>query len=62
MYITKNMLMRELERMEDGFVTLIIDGKEYPIDRIGYEKTYSDRTSTHIGIYGKESDGVNIAR
>lgn len=51
MITTSNALQRELNRQNDDFITVILNGEEYIIDSIVHVKSHGDLdTETHLAI------------
>ena len=48
---TKSSLERELRRLDDNFITILIEDREYIIDSIVHLKTHGDSDyTTHLAL------------
>lgn len=56
------MLVRELSRMQDGFITVEIEGKEYVIDAIIHQPNYSDSPSSHLCLRCRDGGDGELKR
>lgn len=63
MIATSGQLVRQLSSMEDNFVFVECDGKEYVIDCVGHSKTYGDQDLTsHLILKTKDGGDGYIRR
>ena len=56
------MLIRELERIEDDFITVVLNEKEYVIENIIHIKNYTDSPSSHLALKIRGGGEGNIKR
>ena len=58
------MLVSELQRINDDFITVKIQGsnREYIIDSITHEKNYADSPSTHLCLLCKDGGQGEMKR
>lgn len=56
------MLIRELERIEDDFITVVLNEKEYVIENIIHVKNYTDSPSSHLALKIRDGGEGNIKR
>ncbi len=59
---TSGMLIRELERIEDDFITVVLNEKEYVIENIIHIKNYTDSPSSHLALKIRDGGEGNIKR
>lgn len=61
---TTRQLMRELKEMEDNFITVVVEDREYIIDHIKSVKTHAnmDDSCMHKALICDEMSGKNIIR
>ena len=59
---TSGMLIRELERIEDDFITVVLNEKEYVIENIIHIKNYTDSPSSHLALKIRVGGEGNIKR
>lgn len=59
---TRGMLIRELERIEDDFITVVLNEKEYVIENIIHIKNYTDSPSSHLALKIRDGGEGNIKR
>lgn len=59
---TSGMLIRELERIEDDFITVALNEKEYVIENIIHIKNYTDSPSSHLALKIRDGGEGNIKR
>lgn len=62
MIFSKSMLVRELNRMQDGFITVEVEGKEYVIDAIIHKPNYSDSPSSHLCLRCRDGGDGELKR
>lgn len=62
MIATSGELIRELYRTGDGYLTIMLNDKEYVVDHIKREPDCGDEPSSHICLVGKEKSGCHIIR
>ena len=49
-------------RLEDGFITVEIDGKEYVIDKIAHKANYTDAASSHLCLICRDGGEGEIKK
>lgn len=59
---TSGMLIRELERIEDDFITVVLNEKEYVRENIIHIKNYTDSPSSHLALKIRDGGEGNIKR
>ena len=62
MIITSGALIRELMRLEDDFITVKIEDREYVIECIIHEKNYTDAPASHVCLKCRDGGDGNIKR
>lgn len=59
---TSGSLIRELQRLGDDFITVMIDNREYIIDSISHQKNYTDSPLTHLCLVCRDGGDGEIKR
>lgn len=60
---TSGMLIRELQRLEDAFITVRMpNGEEYVIDSIGHALNYTDCPASHLCLNIRDGGQCEIRR
>lgn len=62
MILTSGMLLRELGKTIDDFLTVEIEGKEYVIEKIGRRKNYTDAPLSHLTLVCRDGGSGEIKR
>lgn len=62
MIATSGQLVRQLSSMEDNFVLVECNGREYVIDCVGHSKTYGDQELTSHLILKTRDGGDGYIR
>ena len=56
------MLVKELTRLGDRLITVVLNNKEYIIDSIGHVTAYSDVNSSYLCLNIRDGGSGNIKR
>ena len=59
---TSGMLIRELKKVGDDFITVKLGEKEYVIESIGREKSHFNTYSAHLCLNIRDGGDGNIKR
>lgn len=62
MITTSGMLVRELIRLNDDFITVEVDGTEYVIEKIAHKPNYTDAPASHLCLVCRDGGSGNIKR
>lgn len=62
MIISSGELVRELKRIEDNFITVEVDNREYVIDMISHKPNCADSLCTHLVLKCKDGGNGEIKR
>ena len=62
MILSSGMLVRELNRLGDDFITVEIDGREYIIEAITHKPNYTESPCTHLCLRCRDGGQGEIKR
>lgn len=60
--ISSGELVRELKRIEDNFITVEVENREYVIDMISHKPNCADSLCTHLVLKCKDGGNGEIKR